>query len=122
MANKPFTFETELDDLPKEKLKGTVCLAVQWVGYDMLPALSPELIFHETVKFVSCCHEHEFTDWRGCWCLTPYGVPPPPLFTGSSIQYCVRRSYGNLKALEIKKPSLFCKSLHCIQACLYSIV
>ena len=79
MANKPFTFETELDDLPKEKLKGTVCLAalaVQWVGCDMLPALSPELIFHETVKFVSCCHEHEFTEWRGCWCLTPYHVHP----------------------------------------------
>jgi len=33
IADKPFTFETELDDLPKEKLK--------------------ELIFQETIKFVS---------------------------------------------------------------------
>ncbi len=29
VADKPFTFETELDDLPKEKLKGE-CLTWSW--------------------------------------------------------------------------------------------
>lgn len=47
VAEEPFRFETELDDLPKEKLKGdlnvntVVLILINLVGYQVLGAYQP---------------------------------------------------------------------------------
>ena len=79
----------------------------------MLPALPPELIFHETVKFVSCCHKHQLTKQRLLFNSIWYAPLSSPLSIGPSLQYCVSKVW-ELKILGNKMPSLFCKPLHCI--------
>ena len=53
VADKPFTFETELDDLPKEKLKGDDSSVLTVHECNRCLFSLTELIFDETIKFVS---------------------------------------------------------------------
>ena len=49
VADKPFTFETELDDLPKERLKGE---ATHPLDTRIFSLWSTELIYKEMIQFV----------------------------------------------------------------------
>ncbi|MCG8623017.1 MAG: hypothetical protein MJE68_13610 [Proteobacteria bacterium] len=62
MADRPFTFETELDDLPKERLKGDEKhgFSKKSLTLNLVITQSPELIYEEIIKFVSC------NDGEGC--------------------------------------------------------
>ncbi len=51
VADQPFTFETELDDLPKDKLK---CKWHFYLWLWWLCVYIADMIFEEAVKFVSC--------------------------------------------------------------------
>lgn len=51
VADKPFTFETELDDLPKEKLKGKSFSAALSPMAASYPGVI-ELIYKEMIQFV----------------------------------------------------------------------
>ena len=52
VADRPFTFETELDDLPKEKLKGEAYKLYYSIS-ELVFVKYTELIYDEIIKFVS---------------------------------------------------------------------